>query len=269
MCQATETKNQVVDDDGGLKRTDISADLEAQSQPVGQPAIPVDPEAQHEQKAAADYDQEKLDWAVKMIGFCLPPAVAIAVQSLKTDQSHELPFAFHFLSLALIFSFNSLFLSKLLAPEFPKIAKLLGRIGVFLAVMAIYIAITISLPAWLKCFTWTVFVVTCIAMLLECLLLTISSKENLYCRTQADCHFQHCPSVQNFEAAMAVPSALGLDPTVASSVHQIINKALSESLLNESNPLGSFWLANLRRIFEEGSLQLQFPAEDLGFRYLK
>ncbi|KAK1576871.1 hypothetical protein Q3G72_017124 [Acer saccharum] len=189
MGQATETKNQVVDDDGGLKRTasrgsfqepdavypapppapadhgaDISADLEAQSQPVGQPAIPVDPEAQHEQKAAADYDQEKLDWAVKMIGFCLPPAVAIAVQSLKTDQSHELPFAFHFLSLALIFSFNSLFLSKFLAPEFPKIAKLLGRIGVFFAVMAIYIAITISLPAWLKCFTWTVFVVTCIAM---------------------------------------------------------------------------------------------------------
>ncbi|KAK1575977.1 hypothetical protein Q3G72_009839 [Acer saccharum] len=97
-------------------------------------------------------------------------------------------------------------------------------------------------------------------------------------------------SVQNFIAAMAVPSALGLDPTVANFVHQIINKAvgpilpsviqkevldrifkvgraqLSESLLNESSPLGSFRLANLRHIFEEGSLQLQFPAEDLGFR---
>lgn len=76
-------------------------------------------------------------------------------------------------------------------------------------------------------------------------------------------------------------------------MHQVINKAvgsflpsvlqramldgifkvglaqLSESLLNESNPLGSSRLAKLRHIFEEGkSLQLQFPAEDLGFRYL-
>ncbi|KAK0575199.1 hypothetical protein LWI29_035385 [Acer saccharum] len=75
-------------------------------------------------------------------------------------------------------------------------------------------------------------------------------------------------------------------------VHQIINKAvgpilpsviqravldgifkvgraqLSESLLNESNPLGCSRLAKLRHIFEEGkSLQLQFPAEDLGFGY--
>lgn len=78
----------------------------------------------------------------------------------------------------------------------------------------------------------------------------------------------------------------------AFAVHQIINKVagsilpsvlqramldgifkvgraqLSESLLNESNPLGSSRLAKLRHIFEEGkTLQLQFPAEDLGFRY--
>ncbi|PQP91960.1 uncharacterized protein Pyn_29124 [Prunus yedoensis var. nudiflora] len=101
-------------------------------------------------------------------------------------------------------------------------------------------------------------------------------------------------SIQNFKAAMTVPAALGLDPTVANSVHQVINEGvgsilpsglqraildgiftigraqLSESLLNEKNPLGSSRLANLRRILEEGkSLQLQFPAEDLGFRYLE
>ncbi|XP_039120920.1 2,4-dichlorophenol 6-monooxygenase isoform X2 [Dioscorea cayenensis subsp. rotundata] len=99
-------------------------------------------------------------------------------------------------------------------------------------------------------------------------------------------------SVQNFKAAMAVPAALGLDPTIANSVHQVMNSSigsvlpsklqkvalegifsigraqLSEFLLNEKNPLGSFRLAKLRRIFQEGkSLQLQFPAEDLGFRY--
>ncbi|KAF5796408.1 putative FAD-binding domain, FAD/NAD(P)-binding domain superfamily [Helianthus annuus] len=99
-------------------------------------------------------------------------------------------------------------------------------------------------------------------------------------------------SIQNFQAAMAVPAALGLDPATANSVHQVINNTvgsilpstvqktlldgifslgraqLSDFVLNENNPLGSSRLAKVRRIFEEGkSLQLQFPAEDLGFRY--
>ncbi|MED6133990.1 hypothetical protein PIB30_033295 [Stylosanthes scabra] len=101
-------------------------------------------------------------------------------------------------------------------------------------------------------------------------------------------------SLKNFRAAMSVPAALGLDPTVANTVHQFIvdgvgsilpsrlqkvaldgifalgRAQLSKSLLNESNPLGSLRLAKLKRIFEEGkSLQLQFPAEDLGFRYIQ
>ncbi|KAK6242243.1 hypothetical protein SCA6_007632 [Theobroma cacao] len=106
--------------------------------------------------------------------------------------------------------------------------------------------------------------------------------------------FNTALSVQNFRAAMAVPATLGLDPAVANSVHQVITKGvgsilpsglqkaildgifsigrsqLSEFILNENNPLGSSRLAKLRHIFEEGkSLQLQFPAEDLGFRYLE
>ncbi|KAG6764653.1 hypothetical protein POTOM_032133 [Populus tomentosa] len=106
--------------------------------------------------------------------------------------------------------------------------------------------------------------------------------------------FNTALSVQNFRAAMAVPATLGLDPSVANSVHQTITDGvgsilpsglqraildgiftigraqLSEFLLNEKNLLGSSRLAKLRRLFEEGkSLQLQFPAEDLGFRYLE
>ncbi|KAL8226450.1 hypothetical protein R6Q57_016282 [Mikania cordata] len=101
-------------------------------------------------------------------------------------------------------------------------------------------------------------------------------------------------SIQNFQAAMAVPAALGIDPATANSVHQVINNTvgtilpstiqktlldgifslgraqLSNLVLNENNPLGSSRLAKVRRIFKEGkSLQLQFPAEDLGFRYRK
>ncbi|KAK4788724.1 hypothetical protein SAY86_020043 [Trapa natans] len=99
--------------------------------------------------------------------------------------------------------------------------------------------------------------------------------------------FNTALSLKNFRAAMSVPSALGLDPKIANSVHRVVNvlphgiqktildgifyigrMQLSEFLLNESNPLGSSRLEKLNQIFNEGrSLQLQFPAEDLGFRY--
>jgi hypothetical protein len=60
----------------------------------------------------------------------------------------------------------------------------------------------------------------------------------------------------------------GLQRLALDSIFAIGRAQLSESVLNESNPLGSSRLAKLRHIFEEGkSLQLQFPAEDLGFRY--
>ncbi|XP_057949519.1 uncharacterized protein LOC131144708 [Malania oleifera] len=106
--------------------------------------------------------------------------------------------------------------------------------------------------------------------------------------------FNTALSVQNFRAAMAVPTALGLNPTIANSVHGVVSNGvgsilplglqsailegifslgraqLSESFLNESNLLGSLRLAKVRHILEKGqSLQLQFPAEDLGFRYLE
>lgn len=42
---------------------------------------------------------------------------------------------------------------------------------------------------------------------------------------------------------------------------------LSDFILNEKNLLGSLRLERLKSILDEGkSLQLQFPAEDLGFR---
>ncbi|KAL6551243.1 hypothetical protein OROMI_021731 [Orobanche minor] len=106
--------------------------------------------------------------------------------------------------------------------------------------------------------------------------------------------FNTALSVKNFKAAMAVPTALGLNPSIANSVHRTINDTLgsilpsylqrvildgifsigrmqvSDSLLNENNPLGSSRLLKLKQVIDEGkSLQLQFPAEDLGFRYSK
>ncbi|KAI5063988.1 hypothetical protein GOP47_0020658 [Adiantum capillus-veneris] len=99
-------------------------------------------------------------------------------------------------------------------------------------------------------------------------------------------------SVENFKAAMSIPSVLGLDPLNARFVHQQLNEGIGSLLpyrvqqnvlesifalgrmqvapfiLNSYNPLGSRRLEKLKGMLDKGqSLQLQFPAEDLGFRY--
>ncbi|TXG51570.1 hypothetical protein EZV62_024094 [Acer yangbiense] len=111
------------------------------------------------QPVVANNYQHNLDWAMIMIGFCLPSAVEIALQSLQAHESH-LPLSLHFLSLAIILSFTFLFLGKFMPPKFIEIAKVLERFGVLLAVTAIYIAITIPMPIWFKYITWTVFIVS-------------------------------------------------------------------------------------------------------------
>lgn len=59
-----------------------------------------------------------------------------------------------------------------------------------------------------------------------------------------------------------------LQKTLLDGIFSLGRAQLSDFVLNKNNPLGSSRLAKVRRIFEEGkSLQLQFPAEDLGFRY--
>ncbi|XP_012085624.1 2,4-dichlorophenol 6-monooxygenase isoform X2 [Jatropha curcas] len=63
---------------------------------------------------------------------------------------------------------------------------------------------------------------------------------------------------------------LQIQRAILDGIFTIGRAQVSESLLNEKNPLGSSRLAKVRQIFEDGkSLQLQFPAEDLGFRYLE
>lgn len=60
----------------------------------------------------------------------------------------------------------------------------------------------------------------------------------------------------------------GMQKAILDGIFLIGRSQLSGFILNEKNPLGSSRLAKLRHIFEEGkSLQLQFPAEDIGFRY--
>ncbi|KAK3227941.1 hypothetical protein Dsin_007803 [Dipteronia sinensis] len=138
------------------------------------PAALVDPEAAVNQQmnppgtAPVDHNQHHklVDGATKMICFSLPTAVAIVAIALQSLQNKsQLPLAFHFLIVALLFSFNFLFLSNFITPKFPEIAQVLEFVGVFFAVTVIYIAITIPLPVWLKCITWTIFVISFVTII--------------------------------------------------------------------------------------------------------
>jgi len=71
--------------------------------------------------------------------------------------------------------------------------------------------------------------------------------------------------VVNSSLGSVLPSSF--QKAVLEGIFSIGRAQLSEFVLNENNPLGSSRLARLKTIFDEGkSLQLQFPAEDLGFR---
>ncbi|KAJ0105532.1 hypothetical protein Patl1_18982 [Pistacia atlantica] len=98
-----------------------------------------------------------------MIGFCLPSAVEIALQSLNT-QSRLSPM-FHFLSLAIILSFSFIFVSKFMRLKFPLIAQVLERVGVLFAVTAVFVAFTIPFPLWLKCITWALYAISVITII--------------------------------------------------------------------------------------------------------
>ncbi|GAY38003.1 hypothetical protein CUMW_033330 [Citrus unshiu] len=113
-----------------------------------------------QQAPAADH--QNIDWAMIMIGFCLPSAIEIALQSLQVQS--QLPLMFHFLSLAVIFSFTFLFLGKLMRTRFPIAAQVLEGLGLLFAVTTIFVAVIIPLPLWLKCLAWTLYAILLIAI---------------------------------------------------------------------------------------------------------
>lgn len=57
--------------------------------------------------------------------------------------------------------------------------------------------------------------------------------------------------------------------TLLESIFALGRMQVAPYILNAYNPFGSFRLQKLKRMLDEGqSLQLQFPAEDLGFRFV-
>lgn len=85
--------------------------------------------------------------------------------------------------------------------------------------------------------------------------------------TQASmiCFFLAVHNALNNTVGSILPSEL--QRKILDGIFTLGRAQLSNIVLNKNNPVGSSRLANVRRIFEGGeSLQLQFPAEDLGFR---
>jgi 2-polyprenyl-6-methoxyphenol hydroxylase-like FAD-dependent oxidoreductase len=98
-------------------------------------------------------------------------------------------------------------------------------------------------------------------------------------------------SVENFEAVLKIPTALGLPPIAANALRDVVSglpsvipssmrktileaglavgRAQCGSLLTADNPIGAARRAAVKRMCDDpqGTLRLQFPKEDVGFSY--
>ncbi|KAE7998035.1 hypothetical protein FH972_002614 [Carpinus fangiana] len=115
-------------------------------------------------------DQPSLDLEVlynNVVNFCLVSAPAIA---LTYAQIHsEFSTTFHVVSFGCVLCFASFFVSKFIKPMFPAIARALEGVGVFFAVTAFFITITIPFPLWLQIMTWLLYAISFLAILVATL----------------------------------------------------------------------------------------------------
>lgn len=98
-------------------------------------------------------------------------ASALQMASIQSQliQSNSPPkSSFHALILAILFSFTSILLSKYTNnSKLPGVTPLLEQLGVFFAVTAFYIAITLSLPISLVIFTWILYAFSFLTIILS------------------------------------------------------------------------------------------------------
>ncbi|KAL4605555.1 hypothetical protein ACB092_09G037700 [Castanea dentata] len=107
-----------------------------------------------------------MDWADLMIGFCLSAALEMA--SLYTQIERQLSATFHWLSLAIGFAFACFFVSQFIKSKskFLVTAQVLHKFGVFFAVTAFFMAITIPLPLYFKFATWAIYAISVLTIII-------------------------------------------------------------------------------------------------------
>ncbi|KAK9278600.1 hypothetical protein L1049_028173 [Liquidambar formosana] len=135
--------------------------------PSSPPSPALDLEAQVATSVHAQAQQNP-NWLKIVLAFCFSSAIEIALQSVQSQYSHaQLPQTFHLLSLAILFSFASLFVAKFITSKSPVAARVLEQVGVFFAATAFFLAVTIPLPQSLKWIAWAVYAV-CVLTILIC-----------------------------------------------------------------------------------------------------
>ncbi|KAM3689286.1 hypothetical protein ACJW31_09G033500 [Castanea mollissima] len=107
-----------------------------------------------------------MNWADVMIGFCLSAALEMA--SLYTQIERQLSATFHWLSLAIGFAFACFFVSQFIKSKsnFLVTAQVLHKFGVFFAVTAFFMAITIPLPLYFKFATWAIYAISVLTIII-------------------------------------------------------------------------------------------------------
>ena len=101
-----------------------------------------------------------VQWQITILTLCFTTAIGIAIQSMEKE--FQFPPSFHWLSLANLLTFSALFVAKFVGKEFPKAAKVLEQVAVFLAATIFFLAATIPLPPHFKNAAWAIYAVTMI-----------------------------------------------------------------------------------------------------------
>ncbi|KAH7852145.1 hypothetical protein Vadar_021087 [Vaccinium darrowii] len=158
-----------------LPRANIAQPLRPPAEGSSKPPQPPSSDINHEIVAVeqqpvivppvvAQNRQQNLDWPQLVIAFCFTSAMDVALQSIETRT--QLPLPFHFLSLAIVFAFTSLFVARHISSKFPLQAGVLEKVGIFFAVTAFFVAITVALPLCLKLISWIIFAVSLLVILI-------------------------------------------------------------------------------------------------------
>ncbi|VVA23278.1 PREDICTED: T2 [Prunus dulcis] len=120
------------------------------------PAPAAKPQPSATTTTAAD---RNLDWGKIVVVYCLSTGVAMALIHTQVDPS-KLPLSFFFLGLAVLLAFACIMVSKFVQhSNCPRITvHLFHFFGVFFAVTAFFISITIPFPLWFKCTASVIYV---------------------------------------------------------------------------------------------------------------
>lgn len=102
-------------------------------------------------------ERRNLQWQDIIMGFCFTSALEIALQSTQT--ASQLSPSFHWLSLAVVLTFSTLFVAKFMSSKYPVHAQVVEKVAVFFVTTAFFLAIAISLPPSFHIFIWTVYAV--------------------------------------------------------------------------------------------------------------